>query len=67
MKNIQDFTKLRKKLEEITESYKSSIVFFDFEKDDGDKQSNQKQSDVSKELRKLAYLNRNFLTIFKYL
>ena len=30
-------------------------------------QSNQKQSDVSKELRKLAYLNRNFLTIFKYL
>ena len=67
LKNIQDFTKLRKKLEEITESYKSSIVFFDFEKDNGDKQSNQKQSDVSKELRKLAYLNRNFLTIFKYL
>lgn len=67
LKNIQNFTKLREKLEEITESYKSSIVFFDFEKDNGDKQSNQKQSDVSKELRKLAYLNRNFLTIFKYL
>lgn len=67
MKNIQNFTKLREKLEEITESYKSSIVFFDLEKDNGDKQSNQKQSDVSKELRKLAYLNRNFLTIFKYL
>ena len=67
LKNIQNFTKLREKLEEITESYKSSIVFFDLEKDNGDKQSNQKQSDVSKELRKLAYLNRNFLTIFKYL
>lgn len=67
LKNIESFPRLKEKIEEMTESYKSSITFFDFKKDNDDKQSNQKQSDVSKELRKLAYLNRNFLTIFKYL
>lgn len=67
LKNIESFPKLKEKIEEMTESYKSSITFFDFKKNNDDKQSNQKQSDVSKELRKLAYLNRNFLTIFKYL
>lgn len=70
-KNIPSLKKLtyfgkdfKNKLEEIEENYK--IIFDFFEKLEDKETKNEKKSEISKNLRKISYLNRNFLTIFKF-
>lgn len=66
LKKIQWFESLKEKLSEIEKEYENIIVFFNKIKTNKENK-NEKQSEVSKYLRKLSYLNRNFLTIFSFL
>ena len=65
LKKLTYFSKdFKNKLEEIEENYK--IIFDFFEKLEDKETKNEKKSEISKNLRKISYLNRNFLTIFKF-
>jgi len=72
-KNIPSLKKIEKfdnnfkdKLYEIEKEYK--ILFHIFQKLENKEkwEANEKKSEISKYLRKISYLNRNFLTIFKF-
>ena len=63
LKKCLDFKSLMKKILEIEEEYSECFRFFEMEKE----RKNEKQSDISEYLRKIAFLNRNTLTIFQFL
>ena len=65
LRKIENFEKLKEKLEEIENMYSSYLNFFDSLKEE--KEPAKKKSDISKNLRNIAYLNRNCITIFKFL
>ncbi len=64
LKKIQWFEWLKSKLLEIQDEYQNYFNFFDQLQDKQHK--NEKKSDISIHLRKIAYLNRNLFTIFNF-
>ena len=64
LKKIQWFEWLKSKLLEIQDEYQNYFNFFDQLQDKQHK--NEKKSDISIHLRKIAYLNRNLFTIFTF-
>ena len=64
LKKIQWFEWLKSKLLEIEDEYQNYFNFFDQLQDKQHK--NEKKSDISIHLRKIAYLNRNLFTIFNF-
>ena len=64
LKKIQWFQWLKSKLLEIQDEYQNYFNFFDQLQDKQHK--NEKKSDISIHLRKIAYLNRNLFTIFNF-
>ena len=64
LKKIQWFEWLKSKLLEIEDEYQNYFNFFDQLQDKQHK--NEKKSDISIHLRKIAYLNRNLSTIFNF-
>lgn len=64
LKKIQWFEWLKSKLLEIQDEYQNYFNFFDQLQDKQHK--NEKKSDISIYLRKIAYLNRNLFTIFNF-
>lgn len=64
LKNIDWINPLKQKFKEIEIEYKNYFDFFEKIKDI--KEKNIKKSEVSINLRKIAYLNRNILTIFNF-
>ncbi len=65
LKKIQCFDNLKPKLQEIESEYTYLFSYFDKSKQKENK--NEKASDFSKNLRKIAYLNRNIFTILDFL
>lgn len=64
LKKIQWFDWLKSKLLEIQDEYQNYFSFFDQLQDK--QHQNEKKSDISIHLRKIAYLNRNLFTIFDF-
>ncbi len=65
LKKVQWFESLKPKLEEVQTEYDNCFNFF--EQLEKTETSNQKKSDISIYLRKIAYLNRSLFTIFGFL
>lgn len=64
LKRIQWFDWLKSKLLEIQDEYQNYFSFFD--QLQNKQHQNEKKSDISIHLRKIAYLNRNLCTIFDF-
>lgn len=64
LKRLEWFLDIKDKFLELEDEYK--ILFNFFDKLEDQSESAQKQSDVSKNLRKIAYINRNLFTIFRF-